>query len=514
MALKPKYKYLSKTSVSNRGYTLYKDELKEEDLNKIKNDLTVAPKAVPGYGNGEPETFKLFKENDAKLYLPRHYGMKKIGTPHQNKQSKGKSINVPFDGQLRQYQIDILNAWDDHQKKYGGGIIAVGPGRGKTVMAIAKICEMSVKTMILVHTSDLFYQWIERLSQYAPSARIGKIQGKTLDIQDKDIVIVSIQSLGNPKKDKEYPDGLFKDFGMVVIDECHHMGAKMFSRCLRKTAFKYTMGLSATPDRTDGLTKVFKYYLGDICFQDTGIQKTDEEKELDHIPDADVHIYKYQCANRAYCKVELNYQKKPNTVVMESNIANFSKRTDFILSLIPPLLAEGRKIIILTSRRDHILEFIKKIEERGVGSCGPYVGGMKVSQLNESKTKQILVATYSMAEEGFDCQALDTLIMATPKRRIEQCSGRIMRKKKNERIHIPLVIDIADMFSNFKNWNGQRLKQYQKKNYRLTYYNVDDNGDTSLVSEETGHPKWKGESNNKKGKKDKGDEVVIEYDLS
>ena len=139
---------------------------------------------------------------------------------------------------------------------------------------------------------------------------------------------------------------------------------------------------------------------------------------------------------------------------------------------------------------------------------------MKVSQLNESKTKQILVATYSMAEEGFDCKALDTLIMATPKRRIEQCSGRIMRKKKNERIHIPLVIDIADMFSNFKNWNGQRLKQYQKKNYRLTYYNVDDNGDTSLVSEETGHPKWKGESNNKKGKKDKGDEVVIEYDLS
>ena len=76
-------------------------------------------------------------------------------------------------------------------------------------MAIAKICEMSVKTMILV-LCDLFHQWIERLSQYAPSAKIGKIQGKTLDIQDKDIVIVSIQSLGNPKKGKEYPDGLLK----------------------------------------------------------------------------------------------------------------------------------------------------------------------------------------------------------------------------------------------------------------------------------------------------------------
>jgi superfamily II DNA or RNA helicase len=514
MSLKPKYKYLSKTSVSTRGYVLYKNELKEEDLVKIKKDLTVAPKTTPGYGNGNPETFKLYKENDAKIYLPRHYGMKKIGTPHQNKQSKGLSINVPFDGQLRQYQIDILNSWDEHQKKYGGGIIAVGPGRGKTVMAIAKICEMSVKTMILVHTSDLFHQWIERLSQYASSSRIGKIQGKTLDIQDKDIVIVSIQSLGNPKKDKEYPDGLFKDFGMVVIDECHHMGAKMFSRCLRKTAFKYTMGLSATPDRTDGLTKVFKYYLGDICFQDAGIQMTVEEKELNHIPDADVRVYKYQCSDKKYSKIELNYQRKPNTVVMESNIANFSKRTDFIISLIPPLLAEGRKIIILTSRRANILEFLKKIEEREIGSCGPYVGGMKVSQLNESKTKQILIATYKMAEEGFDCQELDTLIMATPKRRIEQCSGRIMRKKKNDRINIPLVIDIADMFSNFKNWNEQRLKQYQKKNYRIAHYNVDNNGSTSIVTEETCHFKWKGNIEEKTNKRGACVEEIIEYDLT
>lgn len=512
MSLKPKYKYLTKSSVSFKGYILYKSELKEKDLEKIKSDLTVSPKATPGYGNGEPDTFKIYKENDSKIYLPRHYGMKKIGIPHQNKQSKGKSINVPFVGKLRQYQLDILDSWDEHQQKYGGGIIAVGPGRGKTVIAIAKICEMSVKTMILVHTSDLFHQWIERLGQYAPIARIGKIQGKTLDIQDKDIVIVSIQSLGNAKKDKEYPDGLFKDFGMVVIDECHHMGAKMFSRCLRKTAFKYTMGLSATPDRTDGLTKVFKYFLGDICFQDTGIQKTDEEKELDHIPDADVRIYKYQCAKKIYSKIELNYQKRPNTVVMESNIAKFSKRTDFILSLIPSLLAEGRKIIILTSRRDHILEFLKKIEERGIGSCGPYVGGMKVSQLIESKTKQILVATYSMAEEGFDCQELDTLIMATPKRRIEQCSGRIMRKKKNDRIRIPLVIDIADMFSNFKNWNGQRVKQYKKKNYRLTHYNVDDNTDSTLISEEIEHPTWLCKSESKKCKK--LDEIVREYDLS
>jgi superfamily II DNA or RNA helicase len=491
MSLKQRYKYLSKTSISSRGYIIYKDELKSEDLEKIKLDLTVSPKTTPGYGNGEPESFKLYKENVNKIYLPRHYGIKKIGHPHYNKILKGCCITVPFNGELRQYQIDILNAWDEHKEKYGGGIIAVGPGRGKTVMAIAKICEIGLKAMILVHTSDLFHQWIERVEQYAPTCKIGKIQGKTIDIKDKDIVIVSIQSLGNPKKDAEYPEGLFKDFGMVVIDECHHMGAKMFSRCLRKTAFRYTMGLSATPDRNDGLTKVFKYYLGDICFNDVGIQKTDDEKLLDHIPDANVIIYKYTCANKDYNKVELNYQKKPNTVIMESNIAKFTKRTDFIISLIPPLLLEGRKIIILTSRRDHILDFLTKINELKLGSCGAYVGGMKIEHLNDSKTKQILVATYSMAEEGFDCQALDTLIMATPKRNIEQCSGRIMRKKKNDRINIPLIIDIADMFSNFKNWNTQRYKQYEKKNYNISNYLVNDSIDPRNIEFETGYPKWK-----------------------
>ena len=261
-----------------------------------------------------------------------------------------------------------------------------------------------------------------------------------------------VQSLSNPAKDAEYPPELFAEFGMVVIDECHHIGARMFSRCLRKCAFKYTMGLSATPDRQDGLTKVFKYYLGDICYKDDAIQKTAEERLLDHIPDAKCIVYRYNSTSLSYCKEVLNYQRKPNTVIMEGNIANYAPRMEYILGLLPPLIAEGRKIIILTSRRDHIAEFIDKITARNIASVGPYVGGMKQAQLNDTKTKQILVATYNMAAEGFDCQALDTLIMATPKREIEQCTGRIMRKKKNDRVHTPLIIDIADEFSNFKAW--------------------------------------------------------------
>lgn len=463
---------LCSTSLSEKGYSIQKTELTPEQLAKIKQDLTVKPKVIPGYGTDDVEPFILYTETDTHIFMPRYYGYRKIGKPKHITIPPGRQIQLNFTGTMREYQRTILNAWDKHAKKYGGGIISVGPGRGKTVMAISKIAELGLKTLILVFNGDLLNQWEERIQEYTPNARIGRIRGKEISVLDKDIVIGMVQSLSNPAKDDEYPAELFAEFGMVVIDECHHIGARMFSRCLRKCAFKYTMGLSATPDRPDGLTKVFKYYLGDICYKDDAIQKTVDERALDHIPDAKVCVYRYYSSSYAYSKEVLNYQRKPNTVIMESNIAKYNPRTEYILELLPSLISEGRKIIILTSRRDHIAEFIEKIINSGITSVGAYVGGMKQEQLNDTKTKQILVATYDMAEEGFDCQALDTLIMATPKRRIEQCTGRIMRKKKNDRVNIPLIIDIADEFSNFKNWTRERMKFYKNKNYKIQEYDV------------------------------------------
>lgn len=474
--LKPSlFKNITSTSVSYNGYSIKKKDLSPELLEKIRCSLTVSPNVCPGYGNGEAESFKIYQENNSKIYLPRAFGYQKIGIPSKNKLHTGLPITCEFNGSLRPYQESVLTAWDKTAAKCGGGaIIAIGAGRGKTVTAIAKISRIKLKTLVLVHTTDLFDQWIERLEQYLPTAEIGMIQGKKIQVTGKDVVIGMIQSLSNPNKDEEYPLSLFEDFGFVIIDECHHIAARMFSRCLRKTAFKYMMGLSATPDREDGLSKVFKYYIGDICFKDTGISKTEEEKLLDHIPDADVHVYEYQNYNLDYCKEIVNYQKKPNVIAMETAMVNFMPRTDMILSLLPPLVAEGRRIIILTSRRDHIATLLKLINDRNIGTCGPYAGGLKKDILKDSKTKQILVATYKMAEEGFDHQVLDTLIMATPKKRIIQTVGRIMRKKKNDRKFIPLIIDILDTHSSFNRWFKMRLNHYIEQNYRITRYTAND----------------------------------------
>ena len=353
-----------------------------------------------------------------------------------------------------------------------------------TVMALYIAHKLQVKTLVLVHKEFLANQWKERASEFLPNCRIGTIQGKTADVANKDIVIGMIQSLSDPRKDADYEASIFDEFGLVIADECHHLAARQFSRALAKYSFKYTLGLSATPERADGLSRVFKWFLGDIVYKDAAIQKTAEEKALDHIPDAIVRVYKYQNKDKTYCEEKLNFKKKPNTTVMETRIGKCAKRNLFILSLLPALIEEGRKLLILSSRLDHIHKMKKDIEAMEIPGCsvGLYLGGMKQSLLDESATKRILIATYVMAEEAFDCPELNTLIFATPKKIIIQAVGRIMRQKKSDRAFVPLVIDISDLFSNFKNWGLQRLKYYKKMSYDVDKFIVDDNVSPRIIT--------------------------------
>lgn len=103
-------------------------------------------------------------------------------------------------------------------------------------------------------------QWIERIQQFLPGARIGKIQGQIIDIDNKDIVLCMLQSLVL----KDYPSSIFDSFGLTIIDEVHHISSETFSNALFKVVTKYMLGLSATMNRKDGTTKVFKMFLGPV----------------------------------------------------------------------------------------------------------------------------------------------------------------------------------------------------------------------------------------------------------
>ena len=404
--------------------------------------------------------------------------------------NSNSTTNFILDDEYNNYSIIPISIKSKGKGEYYGFQLS-GNGRfilsdrtltHNTVMGLKIAEELKVKTLILVHKEFLMNQWVERITEYLPEAKVGYIQGKKCDINRKDIVLAMIQSLSDPRKDKDYPSNLFESFGLVIADECHHLAARQFCRSLAKYPFKYTLGLSATPDRGDGLQRVFKHYLGDIVYKDAEIQQSAEDIKLEHIPNSKVELYIYTNSDHNYSKEALNYQKKPNIVTMKSNVANCLKRTKFLLSFLPRLIEEGRTILILSCRRNHINEMETLINDMAIPNCsvGLYVGGMKQSNLDISATKRIIIATYDMAEEAFDCKTLNTLIFGTPHKNIKQAVGRILREEKKKRKLIPLIIDLQDVFSSFNSWNKLREKYYKTEEYPLKIFNVIDKSDLNF----------------------------------
>lgn len=481
-----------KTSISRQGYSLVKSKFSDAEIQKIRKSLTVRP-----YINsriGEPaRPFPVYVENEVKIYLPRYFAWKKYGPPEINKLHDGTPISLEFSGNMRPRQKPIIKAYMAAAKDTGGGIISVGCGEGKTVVALKIISLLKVKTLVVVHKEFLMNQWkdrilgdsIKQMPGFLPEARVGIIQGSNIDIKDKDIVIGMLQSISM----KDYPLKIFSEFGLVIYDECHHVSAEIFSRALLKTCCKYTLGLSATPNRKDGLRKVFEWYLGDIIYK----------SQNNRNDDVNVKIYDYKYDDRSYNSEVINYVGKLNTAKMINNICECHKRNTFIINTIKELAKENRQILILSDRKKQLHYLNDTITSQGFATSGLYVGGMKEIALKDSETKDIMLGTYAMVSEGFDCPKLDTLIFASPKSSIEQSVGRILRKKPEDRVRIPVIIDIWDKFSMFKRQGMVRQKYYKKRNYNVSSFTVNDNVEpTNIVENQVSN------SSNNKNRKGKG----------
>lgn len=446
---------MSTKVLSSRGYNISKDSLSVDDLQTIKEDLTVMPYVPEDFAQSRPEPFKLYQESSTKIYVPKYYGLKKFGRPDVNKLPLGNDINVEFKGTLRDYQLEpvrkFMDAANDPRKM--GGLINVYCGYGKTTLAIDIMCRLAKKTLIICHKDFLLQQWKERIEQFAPSARIGLIKAKIIDVEDKDVVLASLQSLSM----KTYAEDVLSDFGFVVIDECHHIGAEVFSQALKKVNFQYSLGLSATITRKDGLTKVFKWFLGDIVFK--------AAKRLDEL---EVRFFEFYEPNPKYSLEVKGYKGVLMIPIMLNNICDFAPRNDFIIKTLSKVLEEEpqRKVIILSDRLNQLRCLNRMLNDIGIDSAF-YVGGMKQEALKQSEEKQVILATYHIAAEGFDCPGLDTLILASPKSDVIQCVGRIQRTPQHLRKHKPLVIDVVDNFSVFVGQGRKRHKYYLSCKYDI-----------------------------------------------
>ena len=441
--------------IGKKGYTLYKNTLALSDLTKIRNELTVKPYLPQSMV--EAKAFPLYRESPKKIYIPRHYGEEHFGSVPDEQINIPRGDVIPdqyctFEGSLRDYQINIVQKYLNAVKHSGGGLLDVDPGKGKTVMALNIISQLKVKTLVIVHKSFLLNQWIERIEQFLPSARVGKIQGQIIDIEDKDIVIGMLQSLSM----KEYASDTFDCFGLSIYDETHHLGAETFSKSMLKITTNYTLGLSGTMQRKDGLTKVFKMFLGDIIHKEKS--NTSEHTVL-------VKCVNYTVNDDEFNEMKYNYKGDPMYSTMISKLCTYNHRSEFILSIIKTELKRdpNQQIMVLAHNKTLITYLHDAIVHRDMATAGYYVGGMKEQALKESEGKKIIIATYAMASEGLDIKTLTTLIMASPKSDVCQSVGRILRTKHAA----PLVIDIVDSHDIFVAQWRKRKAYYMKQKYMI-----------------------------------------------
>lgn len=450
-------------SLSQRGYGIPFNRLSKKQIEDIKKELTVEPDIPTPFlcGNNVQAAFTLYRESKSKLYVPKFYGLKNFGLPEEDKIAPGHEINCTFEGKLRPEQEDPVNSFINASQdpKRRGGIINLSCAGGKTVIGIFIISVLKKKTMIIVHKNFLLEQWKERIEQFMPNARVGFIRGKIIDVKDKDIVIASLQSLSM----KEYDNEIFSDIGFVIVDEIHRTGTEVFSRALIKVNFQYSLGLTATLERKDGLTKVFIWSIGDVVYKNKSRIDKVHVKCIPYIPEDEEE-------SENYSKEETLFNGKPNISKIITNITEYIPRTKFIVRVLKEEYqnSEGkRRFLILSDRKKHLKDFENEIKKCLGDICGLYLGGMKENELKDSEKKQIILATYAFASEGFDVQGLDTLILASPKSNMEQIIGRILREKEENRLNIPLVFDIYDSFSFLKNQFTKRRRFYKRMKYSL-----------------------------------------------
>ena len=458
------------------GYAINKNTLSPEQEKKIKADLTVTTEVLPAYKDFQkPKIYKIYYHNKSQYFLPRFYGLEEYGQPEFNGLNDGVPINVVCPQEPLPHQgvalKKLFRIFDGKKELGDGGVLQLPCGYGKTYCAIKTLCHLGLMGLIIVPTECLMDQWVEAIGKMtAGKARVGIIQQDRVETKDRDFVIAMLHSVCL----KDYPAGTFDGFGITVFDECHHISSETFCKAMMKIRTRFTLGLSATPVRRDGLSKVFHAFLGPLFHSEkrAGTNTVTVKKiRLESTSDSYAIV---RMANGTKC-----------TSAMTTNISKFTARNDLIILLIKSAIAQGRKILLLSSRKEHLHDIKKRLDDGSMRTVeglpvtsGFYYGKSGMNRvehkriLAESAKCDVVLGIDVIAKEGLDIPDLNTLIFATPAgMEIEQPVGRILRKyHKNLN---PIVFDLVDNTGNYTKHSSERDKWYTEEGYIINELKVE-----------------------------------------
>ena len=175
-----------------------------------------------------------------------------------DKRNNGEKLDIKFNGKLKEEQELALNK----MLEYDTGILHAPTGFGKTVISCKMISERNVNTLVITHTLQLLRQWKERIKEFLDIEEVGQIGGGKNNVTNK-IDVASIKTIWNKGKFND----IVKNYGMIIIDECHHLAAFTYESAVNTVNAKYVYGVTATPDRENGHTPIIKMQCGDIRYE-------------------------------------------------------------------------------------------------------------------------------------------------------------------------------------------------------------------------------------------------------
>ena len=419
---------------------------------------------MPIFYETTPRIISCFEEGDTYLVLPRGCMDKikeickasKVKLILKDKREKGIPTDYKFIGTLDKKQEKAMNQLLLHDI----GVLSAATGFGKTVISAKIISELKTNVLIIVNRNNLLEQWKEKLSYFLGISKkeIGQIGGGKENLNGK-LDIASFQSLYK----RENLDELVKNYGLVIVDECHHVAAFSFERVLKSMRAKHVYGLTATPTRKDGWHKIIYMQCGDIRCRVNNKDSKSSKKVI------------VRKTNYRYAPLE-----EMETISFSEILNDMSHnelRNSIILQDVKQSVADGRIPIVLTERLEHLNILKQKLEELHVPVV-IYKGNMgkkKTKEMQEiiqnadkNQQARIILATSSSIGEGFDDSRLDTLFLTMPvswKGRIIQYVGRLHRNHKDKEELI--VYDYLDNMRILERMYYKRIKGYKASGYEI-----------------------------------------------